>query len=111
MLQQDDKNTYGFWLKQYGFGHFEISHMRLNGSAYNNGKIAVGDYLIAINGIRITETTTTKMIKAIIAESGNTLNLKINSRKHEQGKILMACMYTVPMMNITSFCFIWSHIH
>ena len=100
MLQRDDRNSFGFGLKQSGPGHFEISHITLHGPAYKNGKMTKGDNVIAINDMKITEKIDLDTITTMVKESGNTMRLTLNFGNMRQGMILIFGMNIVPMINI-----------
>ena len=85
MLKLDDKGYFGLSLKQFGPGHFTISRINPQGPAYKNGRIAVGDDVIAINDVQITETTSLDVILTIVKESGSTLKLMLKSQNFNPG--------------------------
>ena len=88
-LQRNERNSFGFVLKQYGPGHFEVAHITPLGSAQKNGKMAIGDNVIAINNMAITESISLEMITTMVRESGNILRLTLNPKKIRKGNILI----------------------
>ena len=99
-LQRDDRNSFGFGIKQLGPGHFEISHITPHGPAYKNGRMTVGDNVIAINDMKITENIDLDTITTMVKESGSTMRLTLNSNNMRQGKVLIFGMNIVPMIKI-----------
>ena len=85
VLKLDDKGYFGLSLKQFGPGHFKISRIKQQGPAYKNGRIAVGDEVIAINDAQITETTNLDVILTTVKESGSTLKLMLKSQNFNPG--------------------------
>lgn len=85
VLRLDDKGYFGLSLKQFGPGHFKISRIKPQGPAYKNGRIAVGDEVIAINDAQITETTNLDAILTTVKESGSTLKLMLKSQNFNPG--------------------------
>ena len=85
MLKLDDTGYFGLSLKQFGPGHFKISRINPQGPAYKSRRIAVGDDVIAINDVQITETTSLDVILTIVKESGSTLKLMLKSQNFNPG--------------------------
>ena len=85
VLKLDDKGYFGLSLKQFGPGYFKISRIKPRGPAYKNGRIAIGDEVIAINDVQITETTNLDAILTIVKESGTTLKLMLKSQNFNPG--------------------------
>ena len=85
VLKLDNKGYFGLSLKQFGPGHFKISRIKPQGPAYKNGRIAIGDKVMAINNVKITETTNLDVILGIVKESGNTLKLMLMSKHFNPG--------------------------
>ena len=85
VLKLDDKGYFGLSLKQFGPGYFKISRIKPQGPAYKNGRIAVGDDVIAINDVQITETTNLDVILTIVKESGSNLKLMLKSLDFNPG--------------------------
>ena len=98
-LQRNERNSFGFVLKQYGPGHFEVAHITPLGSAHKNGKMAIGDNVIAINNMAITKSMNLEMITTMVRESGNILRLTLNPQKVGQGNILINSMDMVQIIN------------
>ena len=98
-LQRNERNSFGFVLKQYGPGYFEVAHITPQGSAHKNGKMAIGDNIIAINNIAITKSMSLEMITRMVRESGNILRLTLNPRKIRQGNILINSINMVLIIN------------
>ena len=85
MLKLDEKGYFGLSLKQFGPGHFRISRIKPQGPAYKNRRIAVGDEVISINDVQITESTNLDVILKIVKESGSTLKLMLKSQNFNPG--------------------------
>ena len=88
ILERDDKGSFGFSLTKSTLGHFEISRIKADGSAYKNGRMAVGHRVIAINDVKIEESMSLDVITTIIRESENKLKLVLSSQSVTPGKIL-----------------------
>ena len=86
-LQRNERNSFGFVLKQYGPGHFEVAHITPLGYAHKNGKMAIGDNVIAINNMAITKSMSLEMITSMVRESGNQLRLTLYPKNIRQGNI------------------------
>ena len=84
-MERDDKGSFGFSLTKSTPGHFEISRIKADGSAYKNGRMAVGHRVIAINDVKIEESMSLDVITTIIRESENKLKLVLNSRRVTTG--------------------------
>ena len=85
VLKLDDTGYFGLSLKQFGPGYLKISRIKPQGPAYKNGRIAVGDEVIAINDAQITETTNLDVILTTVKESGSTLKLMLSSQNFNPG--------------------------
>ena len=85
VLKLDEKGYFGLSLKQFGPGHFRISRIKPQGPAYKNRRIAVGDEVISINDVQITESTNLDVILTIVKESGSTLKLMLSSQNFNPG--------------------------
>ena len=98
-LQRNERNSFGFVLKQYGPGYFEVAHITPLGPAHENGKMVVGDNVIAINNMAITKSMSLEMITTMVRESGNILRLTLNPKKIRQGNILINSINMVLIIN------------
>ena len=98
-LQRNERNSFGFVLKQYGPGHFEVASITPLGSAHKNGQMAVGDNVIAINNIVITKSISLEMITTMVRESGNMLRLTLNPKKIRQGNLSINSINIVLTIN------------
>ena len=87
-MERDDKVRFGFTFRKLTPGHFEISCIEADGSAYKNGRMAVGDRIIAINDIKIDDSMSLDEITTIIRESENELKLALSSRRVTTGRLL-----------------------
>ena len=85
VLKLDDKGYFGLSLKQFGPGYFKISGIKPQGPAYKNGRIDVGDEVIAINDVQIMETTNLDVILTMVKKSGSTLKLILKSQNFNPG--------------------------
>ena len=85
VLKLDDKGYFGLSLKQFGPGYLKISRIKPQGPAYKNGRIAVGDEVIAINDVQITATTNLGVILTMVKECGSTLKLMLKSQDFNPG--------------------------
>ena len=88
VLERDDKVRFGFTFTKLTPGHFEISCIEADGSAYKNGRMAVGDRIIAINDTKIDDSMSLDEITTIIRESENELKLALSSRRVTTGRLL-----------------------
>ena len=88
VLEQDGKGSFGFSLTKSPPGHFEISRIKADGSAYKNGRMAVGHHVIAINDVKIEKSMSLDVITTIIRESENKLKLVLSSRRLTTGRLL-----------------------
>ena len=87
-MERDDQGSFGFSLTKSTPGHFEISRIKADGSAYKNGWMAVGDRVIAINDVKIEESMSLDVITTMIRESEKELKLVLSSRRVETGRLL-----------------------
>ena len=87
-MERDDKGSFGFSLTKSIPGHFEVSRIKADGSAYKNGRMAVGHSVIAINDVKIEESMSLDVITTIIRESENRLKLVLNSHRVTTGRLL-----------------------
>ena len=87
-MERDDKGSFGFSLTKSTPGHFEISRIKADGSAYKDGRMAVGHSVIAINDVKIEESMNLDVITTIIRESENKLKLVLSSRRVTTGRLL-----------------------
>ena len=87
-LTRDDKNSYGFLLKKFGPGNFKVVDITPRSPADINGKVNLGDTLVAINDKMINEFTDIDMITEKIRKSGNSVRLRLTSRLHVPGTVL-----------------------
>ena len=87
-MERDDKVRFGFTFTKLTPGHFEISCIEADGSANRNGRMKVGDRIIAINDIKIDDSMSLDEITTIIRESENELRLALSSRTVTTGRLL-----------------------
>ena len=87
-MTRDDKNSYGFLLKKFGPGNFKVVDITPRSPADINGKVNLGDTLVAINDKMINEFTDIDMITEKIRKSGNSVRLRLTSRLHVPGTVL-----------------------
>ena len=88
VLERDDKGSFGFSLTKSTPGHFEISRIKTDGSAYKNGRMAVGHRVIAIDDVKIEDSMSLDVITTIIRESENKLKLVLSSQRETTGRLL-----------------------
>ena len=86
-MERDDKVRFGFTFTKLTPGHLEISCIEADGSAYKNGRMAVGHRVIAINDVKIEESMSLDVITTIIRESENKLKLVLSSQRETTGRI------------------------
>ena len=106
-MQRDDRNSFGFGLKQLGPGHFEISHITPHGPAYKNGEMTKGDNVIAINDMKITENIALDTITTMVKESGCTMRLTLNSGNVRKGMMLIFGMNIMTVIKTTFLIYIY----
>ena len=87
-MERDDKGSFGFSLTKSTPGHFEISRIKVDGSAYKDGRMAVGHRVIAINDVKIEESMNLDVITTIIRESENKLKLVLSPQRVTTGRLL-----------------------
>ena len=86
ILKCDERASFGFGVYQSGPGVFEIANIILQGAAYRNGMIRLGDIVTSINGQLITEDTTMNMFTDMMRKSEDTVKLILSSRPHLLGR-------------------------
>ena len=88
MIRKEKHSTFGFTLRQFKPGIFKITHIKKGSPVDNVKKIRVGDFLIAINNIKIAKYMNLETIYYIIRKSGLLVRLTLISQKQNKGSLL-----------------------
>ena len=86
ILEQDETESFGFGIKRFGAGLFEIVDIKIRGPAYNNGRMRVGDILMGINNMTISKSTSAEVINEVVVKSGDIIKLTLRSKPSKLGK-------------------------
>ena len=95
ILESGARNSFGFGLRKTGPGLIVIKNIMPKSSAHENGRMRVGDRVLAVNDQMITKNTNLQMVNDWILASKDTVKLMLSTTPTIPGtgmKILKLCL-------------------